>query len=133
MTRPAVICKEHFYRHPPSAVWKCLTDPSLHARWWAAGDVKPDVGHRFKLDMGKWGMQPCEVLQVIPERLLQFRFALNTTITWELIAERDGTRLKLTHEGFDLDSPMSRQAFEGMSNGWPAVLERMQPVLEAMR
>jgi len=32
---------EHVYAHPPSAVWKVLTDPELHARWWAAGDVRP--------------------------------------------------------------------------------------------
>jgi len=64
MKEQGTIEVEHLYAHPPSAVWKALTDPALHARWWGAGDVRPIVGHRFELDMGKWGMQPCEVLAV---------------------------------------------------------------------
>jgi uncharacterized protein YndB with AHSA1/START domain len=132
VSAPAVIQLDHVYPHPPSAVWKALTDPELHARWWAAGDVRPVVGHRFTLDMGKWGIQPCEVLAVEPDRLLRYRFAagsLDTIITWRLAPEGEGTRLTLTHEGFDLDSPMGRQALEGMKPGWPQVLARLQVVL----
>ncbi len=132
MTKAAIIQLEHFYTQPPAAVWKALTDPELHARWWAAGDVRPVVGHRFELNMGKWGMQPCEVIEVEPERVLKYRFAagvLDTTITWRLTPEGSGTRLSLTHEGFDLDSPMGRAAFEGMKPGWPDVLERLETVL----
>ena len=84
--------------------------------------------------MGAWGKQPCEVLQVEQERLLKYRFAagtLDTIITWELVPEGSGTRLKLTHEGFNLDSPMGRMAFEGMKPGWPQVLARIETVLGA--
>src|SRR4051812_16852855 len=108
---------EHFYTQGPARLWRALTDPALVARWWAKGDVRAEVGHRFEMDMGPWGMQPCEVLAVEPERLFRYRFAeltLNTIITWELTPEGSGTRLVLTHEGFDLDSPMGRRAFEGM-------------------
>ncbi len=125
---------DHYYAHPPSAVWRALTDPVLHAKWWAAGDVKAEVGHRFELDMGAWGKQPCEVIEVEPERLLKYLFSagrLNTTITWRLSVEGAGTRLSLTHEGFDLDSPMSRAAFEGMKPGWPTVLGRLATLLDA--
>jgi uncharacterized protein YndB with AHSA1/START domain len=132
MTAPNVIQLDHVYAHPPAAVWRALTDPVLHAKWWAAGDVRPVVGHRFTLDMKGFGQQPCEVLAVEPERLLQYRFAtgtLDTLITWRLTPEGSGTRLTLTHEGFDLDSPLGRQALEGMKRGWPAVLQRMEAVL----
>ena len=37
MSQPAVIHLDHYYSHPPASVWKALTDPELHARWWAAG------------------------------------------------------------------------------------------------
>lgn len=134
MSSPAIIQLDQVYAHPPAAVWKALTDPVLHAKWWAAGDVRPIVGHRFTLDMGAWGQQPCEVLAVEPERLLRYRFAagtLDTLITWRLTPEGTGTRLTLTHEGFNLDSPMGRQAFEGMKKGWPGVLERLGPALGA--
>nr|WP_202446897.1 SRPBCC domain-containing protein [Streptomyces sp. SID5468] len=117
---------------PPAVVWRALTDPEPHARWWAAGDVRPVVGHRFSLDMGPWGEQPCEVTAVEPERLLSYRFAegaLDTLITWRLVPEGDGTRLLLEHAGFDLDSPMGRAAYHGMGEGWPGVLEQLGTVL----
>ncbi|RKH61552.1 SRPBCC family protein [Corallococcus llansteffanensis] len=134
MTSPAVIQLEQFYAHAPASVWRALTDPALHARWWAAGDVRPIVGHRFTLDMGTWGQQPCEVLAVEPERMIQYRFAadtLDTVITWRLSPEGTGTRLTLTHEGFNLDTPMGRHAFHGMKQGWPAVLAKLDTALGA--
>lgn len=134
MSESAVIQVDHFYSHSPSAVWKALTDPKLHARWWAAGDVRPVVGHEFELDMGRFGTQPCRVLEVEEERLFKYRFAtgtLDTIITWRLVPEGGGTRLELTQEGFDLASPVGRQAFEGMKPGWPQVLARLEAVLTA--
>lgn len=132
MNKPAIIEVDHWFPHPPAAVWKALTDPALHARWWAAGDVRPLLGHRFDLDMGQWGKQPCEVVQVEPDRLLKYKFGigtLDTFITWRLAADGAGTRLKMTHEGFDMDSPMGRMAFEGMGAGWPKVVAHIATVL----
>ncbi|MEV4427603.1 SRPBCC domain-containing protein [Streptomyces sp. NPDC053792] len=132
MTESNTITCEKFLPHAPAAVWKALTDPELHARWWAAGDVKPVVGHRFTLDMGAFGQQPCEVTAVDDERLLAYRFAegtLDTTVTWTLHPEGQGTRLVLVHAGFGLDSPMGRQAYEGMGKGWPHVLDRLATTL----
>ncbi|ATL84840.1 SRPBCC domain-containing protein [Streptomyces samsunensis] len=135
MTEPDAIDAIHcdqFLPHPPSVVWNALTDPRLHARWWAAGDVRAEVGHRFTLDMGPWGEQPCEVIAVEPERLLSYRFAqatLDTTVTWRLEPEGVGTRLFLEHTGFDLDSPLGRKALDGMGRGWPSVLRRLAKLL----
>ncbi|HEX6040194.1 SRPBCC domain-containing protein [Longimicrobium sp.] len=132
MTRPGIIQLSEHIPHPPSRVWAALTDPAIHARWWAAGDVRPVAGHRFTLDMGAWGQQACEVIAVEPERLLSYSFApgtLDTTITWRLEPEGEGTRLSLEHAGFDLDSPLGRRAYEGMGGGWPGVMRRMDRAL----
>lgn len=132
MIEPGLIQLTQFIPYPPAKVWAALTDPVLHARWWAAGDVRPVIGHRFTLDMGPWGQQPCEVLAVDHEKLLSYSFApgtLNTTITWRLQAEGEGTRLSLEHKGFDLDSPLGKTAFQGMGGGWSKVLARIEPVL----
>ncbi|MFC7246665.1 SRPBCC domain-containing protein [Catellatospora aurea] len=132
MTEPAVIRCDQFISHPPARVWQALTDPELHAKWWAAGDVRPVVGHRFTLDMGNWGEQPCEVLAVEPEKLLSYSFAtgsLDNTITFRLEPEGTGTRLFFEQAGLDLDSPLGRTAYEGMSRGWPALLRRIEPAL----
>jgi uncharacterized protein YndB with AHSA1/START domain len=132
MNPPPVIQLDHVYAHPPSAVWRILTTPELHAKWWAPGDVRPVVGHKFDLDMGPWGKQPCEVTEVENERLFRYRFAigsLNTTITWRLEPLDHGTRLTLTQEGFDMESPMGRRAYEGMKPGWPGILAKLDRML----
>ena len=131
-TTPAIECDE-FLPHPPSAVWRAMTDPDLVARWWAPGDVRAEVGHRFTLDMGDWGVQRCEVLEVQPERLIRYSFGegvIDTTITWTLVPEGTGTRLFLRHEGFDLDSPLGRTALEGMGRGWPRVVAAVGRALD---
>jgi uncharacterized protein YndB with AHSA1/START domain len=68
------------------------------------------------------------VLEVDPEKLLRFTFAegsLNTTITWRLEPEGDGTRLFLVHDGFEPDSV----ALHRMGGGWPSLLRRIEPSL----
>ena len=70
-----------------------------------------------------------------PERLLRYSFApgtLDSTITWRLEPEGDGTRLHLEHAGFDLDSPLAKKAFEGMGGGWRAILERIAPAIDSL-
>ncbi len=131
MSEKAVIFLEHRYDHPPAAVWKALTDPAKVAQWWAPGDWRAEVGHRFTLDMGPFGKQTCEVVTVEPETTLKIKFAegvLDTFITWKLAADGPGTLLTFTHEGFDMDSPQGRQAYEGMRPGWPKILERIAAV-----
>jgi uncharacterized protein YndB with AHSA1/START domain len=71
---------------------------------------------------------------VEPERLFQYRFgigSLDTMITWQLEADGAGTRLRLTHEGFNLDTPVGAAAFEGMGNGWSTVLDRLEEAASA--
>ncbi|HZQ36945.1 MAG TPA: SRPBCC domain-containing protein [Dehalococcoidia bacterium] len=129
--RARIECDE-FLPHPPALVWRAITDPELQARWWAPGDVKPVVGHRFIIDLGGLGEMPCEVLEVEPEQLLRYRLgggSIDTILTWRLVPEGSGTRLLLTQEGFDLDSPLARDVYDRMSHGWPIVLGRMAPVL----
>ncbi|UOD82309.1 SRPBCC family protein [Paenarthrobacter ureafaciens] len=123
---------ERTFAHSPEAVWAALTTPELLAQWWAPGDIAPTVGHRFTMDMGNWGQQRCEVTAVEPGKSIMFIFAegmLDTTITWELEATASGTVLHFEHAGFNLDTPLGRQALEGMGNGWPGLLTQIDQVL----
>jgi uncharacterized protein YndB with AHSA1/START domain len=79
-----------------------------------------------------WGELPCQVLAVEPERMIRYRLgggSTDSTITWRLVPEGSGTRLLLTQEGFDLDSPLAKAAYDRLNHGWPIVLDRMDPVL----
>lgn len=116
----------------PEAVRAALTTPELLTQWWAPGDFAPTVGHHFTVDMGNWGQQQCEVTALEPGKSITFTFAegsLDTTITWELEATASGTVLHFEHAGSNLDTPMGRQALEGMGNGWPGLLAQIDQVL----
>jgi uncharacterized protein YndB with AHSA1/START domain len=132
MTKLATLEFEQYLDHPPAVVWQALTDPAQHAKWWAAGDVGAEVGHRFTLEMGPWGAQRCEVLEAEPEKLLRYTFAegvLDSVLTWRLEPEGHGTRLFLTHAGLDLDSEAGRAAHKGMDQGWPGLLAAMNTTI----
>jgi uncharacterized protein YndB with AHSA1/START domain len=117
-TETATIRLDQYIAHPPSKVWRALTEPAYIGRWWGAGNIAPTVGHRFELDMGDWGMQPCTVLEVQPEALISYTFGENWTITWRLEPEGEGTRIFLEHAGLDLSKPNDAFAFKTMEPGW---------------
>lgn len=128
MTDLRTIRVDQKLNHAPHDVWRALTEPDLLASWWAAGDVRPVVGHRFTLDMGAFGQQTCTVTVVEPEHVFAFTFGegvLDSLLTWRIELEGTGSRLFLEHSGLDVDSPLGLQAFKGMGAGWPKVLERV--------
>lgn len=126
------ITAEVFLSHTPERVWQALTEPDLVAQWWAPGDISPVVGHRFTMHMGAWGAQLCTVLEVDEPHRFRYSFAenvLDTTITWTLTPESQGTRLALEHAGFDPDAPFGETALEGMGTGWPGIVAGIGDVL----
>ncbi|MFO7178659.1 MAG: SRPBCC domain-containing protein [Pseudomonadota bacterium] len=128
----ATLRVERFFARAPSSVWRALTEPELLARWWAAGNVAPVVGHEFTLDMGHWGQVPCRVLEVEPERRFAYTFD-EWTITWTLSPVDGGTLLVLEQSGMDLDTPKGRFAFERMGEGWRnEVLPRLDEVVREL-
>jgi uncharacterized protein YndB with AHSA1/START domain len=71
----------HEYPHPPTKVWRALTDPVLVPLWTAQGlgaqpeDFSPKVGTRFRFvakpRLGWRGIVECEVLEAREASLLQ--------------------------------------------------------------
>jgi uncharacterized protein YndB with AHSA1/START domain len=73
----------------------------------------------------------CEVLAVEPEQLLKFRWGEQWTITWRLRPEGRGTRLLLSHTGFDPQDEMQQRIRKIMDGGWRSVvMRRLGKVLE---
>ena len=134
---PGTIEADQFLPHPPARVWRALIEPELMGRWLVPPTgFAPVLGQRFSFDMGEWGTTWCEVLEVVPERLLRISWRnepLDTTVTFRLVPEGTGTRLLLAHEGFDLDDPADRAAHEGMGEGWRTnVVQRLDAVLAGL-
>ena len=124
--RTGTISVDQFIAAPPAAVWRALTDPDLHAKWWAPGDIAAEVGHEFHLEMPGFGSIPCKVLESEPPERFVYTFNGDWTLTWRLVPEGGGTRLLLDHSGFDLDDKRQRDACERMGPGWrDTVLPRL--------
>jgi uncharacterized protein YndB with AHSA1/START domain len=136
------IAVEYDLPQPPDVVWRALTEPKLLAAWLMPNDIKPEVGHCFTFRAAPvpgWdGTVHCEVLVVEPNRLLRYSWRggsdkleqygakLDTVVTWTLTPTAGGTRLRLDHDGFPLES----FAFTKMNQGWRGkVAERIAQVL----
>jgi uncharacterized protein YndB with AHSA1/START domain len=121
------IATDSFLPHPPAKVWNALTDPSLLALWLMPNDFAPVVGHRFTFetdavpDHGFDGIIRCEVLALDPESELRISWHggnLVSTVTWRLEREGRGTRLFLTHDGFDETDPGQAFTKQVLGSGW---------------
>ena len=129
-----------FLEHPARKVWRALTEPELLAKWLMPNDIKPVVGHRFHLHADpqpavgfEGGPVPCEVLEVEPEKLLKISWGASWTVTWRLEQEGKGTRLFLSHEGFDPDDHFQQMARKIMGSGWRSgVVRRLGAVLDVL-
>ena len=121
-----------FLPYPPQKVWRALTETELLASWLMPNDFEPIVGHRFTFRTdpvpahGFDGIVRCEVLELVPMSRLRISWVagrLNTTVSWDLVPEGRGTRLLLTHEGFN-DDPAQQATMRILGGGWAGHLAR---------
>ncbi len=124
---------DEFLPQPPGRVWLALTDSALLARWLMPNDFKPVIGHAFTFrtepvpQHGFDGLVHCEVLDLEPPRLMRFSWRggnLDTVVSWSLVPEGTGTRLLITHDGFDDTDPGQRMVMGILGGGWRGNLIR---------
>lgn len=118
---------DEFLAHPVDRVWRALTDPEKVAGWLMPNDFQPVVGHRFTFEtfprpgVGFDGTVHCEVLEIVPEERIRISWQggrLDTTVTFVLVPEGRGTRVFLSHEGFDPDDQVQQTSRDIMGGGW---------------
>lgn len=126
-----IIRKEILINAAVSRVWKHITDPQKIAGWLMPNDFEAAVGKQFFLDCQQQGKISCVVKEIVPEQKLVYSFQsqvtrVETLVTITLIPEGKGTRLTLTHSGWDALPPGEQGIAEGFGNGWGAGLEKLQ-------
>jgi uncharacterized protein YndB with AHSA1/START domain len=115
-------------------VWRALTQPELIARWLMKNDFDAREGHSFTFrdkPRGNWdGIVRCRVIELNEPRRLTYTWSgaspkLETTVTWLVQSESGGTKVSLSHRGF--------QGLKGffigrlLKSGWTDMLNRGLP------
>ena len=120
---------ERIYNAKVKKVWQAITDNNQMKQWYFdIAEFKPEVGFEFQFTgEGKDGekyIHLCKVVEVIKEKKLTYSwrydgFEGNSFVTFELSAEGEETKLKLTHTGLET-FPANNPDFakESFIEGW---------------
>ncbi len=125
---------ERIYNATVDKVWKAITDKDQMKQWYFdLAEFWPEAGFEFQFyGQGKEGEQYlhlCKITEVIKEKKLQYSWRYdgydgNSFVTFELFAEGNATRLKLTHEGIETFPVTANNAFakENFVEGWNHII-----------
>ena len=122
---------ERTFNAPVARVWKALTDVEEMRRWYFdLKEFKPEVGFEFEFIVEHEGVKYhhlCKITEVIPQKKLAYTWRYkgeqgDSLVTFELFAEGDKTRLKLTHEGLETFPKTPLFARENFMKGWTEII-----------
>jgi uncharacterized protein YndB with AHSA1/START domain len=126
------------YPHPPSKVWRALTDPALIVLWAMRPEgLSTEVGTRFKFiakpQPGWRGFVECEVLEAREPSVFRYSWVGDekgdvTEVTYRLEPHAGGTRLTFQHTGFTGIGGFFLAKFM-MGPGWKKMLSVLIPAV----
>jgi uncharacterized protein YndB with AHSA1/START domain len=122
---------ERTFNAPVEKVWKTLTDVDEMREWYF--DLKefgPKVGFEFEFVVEHERMtyhHLCKVTEVIPQKKIAYTWRYkghegDSLVTFQLSADGDKTRLKLTHEGLETFPKTPAFARENFLKGWTEII-----------
>jgi uncharacterized protein len=119
---------ERLYDYTPAELWAALTDPAQLGGWLAeVPTFEAEVGGAVAIDFGEGGLVRGEVLEIEPERVLEYTWTFTgeseSVVRFELRPQEQGTLLLLDHRG------LGRQFGAGYAAGWHAHLDRLDAAL----
>jgi len=123
---------ERTFNAPIETVWKAITDKNQMKQWYFdLAEFKPEVGFEFQFKGGKDDriyLHLCKITEVIPGKKLTHSWRYQgyegiSYVSFELFAEGNRTRLRLTHEGLE-SFPLSNPDFakENFAQGWTYII-----------
>ena len=104
------IIVEHTYNAPSSTVWNAITNRDEMKQWYFdLAAFRPEVGFEFRFEGGpdhKKYLHVCVITEVIPGKKITYSWCYDgyegiSHVTFELFADGDRTKLRLTHTGLD--------------------------------
>ena len=122
---------ERIFNAPVGRVWKALTDVDQIRQWYfALKQFKPEVGFEFEFVVDHEGNKYhhlCRITEVVLEKKLAYTWRYkgepgDSLVTFELFADGDKTRLKLTHEGIETFPKTPAYARKNFEAGWTEII-----------
>jgi uncharacterized protein YndB with AHSA1/START domain len=130
-TEPFVI--ERTYDAPSDKVWEAITNKDKMKQWYFdLKEFKPEVGFEFQFSGGTKEhtyLHLCKITEVIAGKKLTHTWKYDgypgeSFVTFELFAEGDKTRLKLTHAGLETFPAEPDFKRENFVMGWTDIIGR---------
>jgi uncharacterized protein YndB with AHSA1/START domain len=138
-----------YIRTTPEKLWEALTSGDFTVKYWFGFrmEIEQKAGGNVRIlppkDPEKYGDHAGKVLVCEPPRKLVYTFVMKdkpevaakrqspSRVTYEIVPMGPQVRLRLIHENLlpeDLETDPNR--FQGVNNGWPAVLSSLKSLLE---
>jgi uncharacterized protein YndB with AHSA1/START domain len=122
---------ERTFTAPVGRVWKALTDVDQIRQWYFdLKQFKPEVGFEFEFVVDHEGNKYhhlCRITEVVLEKKLAYTWRYkgepgDSLVTFELFADGDKTRLKLTHQGIETFPKTPAYARKNFEAGWTEII-----------
>ncbi len=122
---------ERTFNAPVARLWKALTDADEMRVWYFdLKEFRPQVGFEFEFTVEHEGTNYrhlCKVTEVIPQKRIAYTWRYagekgDSLVTFELFADGDKTRLKLTHEGLETFPKVPAYARTNFEKGWTEII-----------
>ena len=129
LTEAVVI--ERTFNAAVARVWEALTDADEMRVWYFdLKEFKPEVGFEFDFTVEHEGTRYhhlCKITEVIPQKKIAYTWRYageegDSLVTFELFADGDKTRLKLTHEGLETFPKLPTYARTNFEKGWTEII-----------
>ena len=128
---------ERTFNVPIAKIWKAITDKNEMKQWYFdIAEFKPEVGFEFGFSAGdkeKTYLHLCKITEVITGKKLSYSWRYDgypgsSVVTFELFAEGNNTKLKLTHAGLET-FPQDNPAFavQSFAKGWTQIIATSLP------
>jgi len=124
---------------PVARVWEALNDVDQIRHWYFdLKEFKPKAGFEFEFVVEHEGHNYhhlCRVTEVIPQRKLAYTWRYkgergDSLVTFELFAEGEKTRLKLTHAGIETFPKTPAYARKNFEAGWTGIATELENFLQ---
>jgi uncharacterized protein YndB with AHSA1/START domain len=117
---------------PAAKGWKALTDVDQLRQWYFdLKEFKPEVGFEFEFVGEHEGTNYhhlYRITEVVPQKKIAYTWRYkgepgDSLVTWELAAEGDKTRVKVTHTGIETFPKTPAYARKNFETGWTQLVD----------